>query len=180
MEGIEIIEVREEMIKQLQQLAKQTFVETFAESNSKEDIEKYLDESLNEERIRYEVANPKSLFYIAWDQSKPIGYLKVNSGAAQSELQEEDSLEIERIYVKSEFHGKKVGQLLYHKALEIARTQHKSAIWLGVWEKNPRAIAFYEKNGFVAFDKHIFMMGNDKQTDILMRKSLDFTGQHPI
>lgn len=172
MDGIEIMEVGEDMVTELQQLAKQTFVETFAESNTKEDIAAYLDESLKKERLKYEVKNPNSLFYIARNQSKPVGYLKVNLGAAQTELREEASLEIERIYVKSEFYGKKVGQLLYDKALEIARTHHKSSIWLGVWEKNPRAIAFYRKNGFEAFDKHIFIMGNGKMTDIMMRKQL--------
>lgn len=116
--------------------------------------------------------NPNSLFYTAWDYLEPVGYFKVNFKGAQTELQEQDSLKIERIYVKSEYHGKKVGQLLYNKAVEVARSTDKSSIWLGVWEKNPRAIRFYEKNGFQAFDKHIFKM-DDEQTDILMRKSLD-------
>ncbi len=173
MEGIEIIEVGLDMVSQLQQLAKQTFVETFAESNTKEDIAKYLSESLSEDRLKYEIQNPDSLFYIAWDQSEPVGYLKVNLGAAQSELQEEDSLEIERIYVKSDYHGKKIGQILYNKALEVAQGTNKSSIWLGVWEKNPRASRFYEKNGFQPFGKHIFKMGDDEQTDILMRKFLN-------
>ena len=172
MEEIQIIDVHVNMVAELQQLAMQTFIETFAKSNTQDDIETYLAECLNEERLKYELENPNSFFYFALEQSQPVGYLKVNLGAAQTELQENDSLEIERIYVKSEFHGKKVGQLLYDKAFEIAQTHHKSSIWLGVWDKNPRAIAFYQKNGFVAFDKHIFIMGSDKQTDIMMRKQL--------
>jgi diamine N-acetyltransferase len=75
--------------------------------------------------------------------------------------------------VKSTYHGKKVGQLLYNKALEIAKRQKKSLIWLGVWEENPKAIRFYEKNGFVAFDKHIFKFGEDEQTDVMMKKVID-------
>ncbi|MNE41268.1 Protease synthase and sporulation negative regulatory protein PAI 1 [compost metagenome] len=81
-------------------------------------------------------------------------------------------MEIERIYVLRAFHGKKVGQILYEKALQIAEVLGLSFIWLGVWEKNLRAIQFYEKNGFVAFDKHIFKLGDDEQTDIMMKKEL--------
>lgn len=165
-------EVTLDDIASLQKIARLTFIETFAESNTEEDLHKYVADSFNEERITNEVKNPNSLFYIAWDDLEPIGYFKVNFKGAQTELQEQDSLEIERIYVKSEYHGKKVGQLLYNKALEVAQSTDKSSIWLGVWEKNPRAIRFYEKNGFQAFDKHIFKMGDDEQTDILMRKLL--------
>ena len=71
-----------------------------------------------------------------------------------------------------EFHGMKVGQLLYEKAIEIARLNNAEYVWLGVWEENPRAISFYKKNGFVEFDKHIFNMGNEDQTDIMMKKEL--------
>ena len=71
-----------------------------------------------------------------------------------------------------EFHGKKVGQFLYDKAIELAKEKNVDYVWLGVWEKNQRAIRFYEKNGFVIFDKHIFKLGNDAQTDILMKLTL--------
>ena len=82
-------------------------------------------------------------------------------------------MEIERIYVKSSHHGKKVGQLLYSKALDIAFLKDKKYIWLGVWEENKRAVNFYKKNGFEEFDKHIFRLGNDEQTDLMMKKILD-------
>lgn len=74
--------------------------------------------------------------------------------------------------MKSDYHGKKVGQILYKKALEIALLQNKAYLWLGVWEENSKAIRFYEKNGFVAFDKHIFKFGEDEQTDVMMKKEL--------
>ena len=124
-------------------------------------------------KIKSELNNPYSQFFIAWEEDYPIGYLKINSGKAQTELQDETSLEIERIYVKSSHHGKKVGQLLYNKALEIAKQLSKSYIWLGVWEENERALNFYKKNGFVEFDKHIFTLGEDRQTDLMMKKILD-------
>lgn len=157
----------------VQQVGRETFVETFAQSNTEADMNKYLEQSFNDEKVGDQLTNPDSLFYIAWEAENPIGYLKVNIGNAQTDLQDESALEIERIYVKSAYHGKKVANLLYEKALEVARSLQKSYMWLGVWEENPRAIRFYEKNGFVAFDKHLFMLGDDEQTDILMRKPLD-------
>lgn len=156
----------------LQDLGRQTFYETFAPHNSEEQIQQYLTESFAEEKLTQELNHPDSLFFIAWEQKDPVGYLKVNSGKAQTELQDATSLEIERIYVKSSHHGKKVGQLLYDKALETAIEQKKKYLWLGVWEENHRAVSFYKKNGFVEFDKHIFRLGNEEQTDLMMKKIL--------
>lgn len=156
----------------LQEISRSTFFETFAESNSESDMQQYLKVNFSLEKLGTELGNGNSLFYIAWDQTSAIGYLKVNTGAAQTELHEDHSLEIERIYVLNAYQGKKVGQLLYEKAVEIAGQLAKTSVWLGVWEENPRAIRFYEKNGFVAFSTHIFKVGDDEQTDILMRKSL--------
>ncbi|MDH6253776.1 ribosomal protein S18 acetylase RimI-like enzyme [Chryseobacterium sp. H1D6B] len=162
-----------EDLETLQSIGKHTFYETFAASNSKEAMEKYLEESFSAEKIKGEINNPDSLFFIAWENDDPIGYLKVNSGSTQTELKDDTALEIERIYVKSSHHGKKVGQLLYDKALEIAEQRKKAYLWLGVWEENPRAVNFYKKNGFVEFDKHIFRLGDDEQTDLMMKKVLD-------
>jgi Acetyltransferases len=156
----------------VQRIGRETFIETFADSNTEEDMNKYLESSFSDSRLTDELNNPESLFYIAWEDDKPVGYLKLNTGIAQTELQDRKALEIERIYVKSSHLGKKVGQLLYEKALDVALQQHNSYLWLGVWEKNPRAIRFYEKNGFIAFDKHIFKMGDDEQVDIMMKKEL--------
>ncbi|MGQ2984076.1 GNAT family N-acetyltransferase [Flavobacterium sp.] len=156
----------------LEKIGRETFFETFADSNSPHDMQEYLDKNFSPEKIKEELGDPGSGFYILWDGGYPAGYLKVNSGNAQTEVKRDDSLEIERIYVRSAYFGKKAGQQLYEKALEIAYDQKKTFIWLGVWEKNPRAIRFYEKNGFSAFDKHIFKMGSDEQTDIMMRKYL--------
>lgn len=172
MEDIQVKKAAIEDLHTIQCVGRETFSETFGESNTEADMNKYLEDSFNEKKIKAELSNPGSLFFIAWDNKNPIGYLKVNSGNAQTEQQHDTALEIERIYVKSSHHGKKVGQLLYEKAMEIAKHQRNSYIWLGVWEKNPRAIRFYEKNGFIAFDKHIFKMGNDEQIDIMMKKEL--------
>lgn len=156
----------------IQQIGRETFLETFRDYNTQEDMEIYLENSFNDHQMIAELNNADSAFYIAWADNIPIGYLKVNTGLAQTEQQDEKALEIERIYVKSNYHGKEVGQLLLKKALELAQEGNRTYLWLGVWEENRRALRFYEKNGFVAFGKHIFKMGKDEQIDIMMKKIL--------
>ncbi len=160
-------------LETIRSVGRETFYETFAQHNSEDEIQKYLDESFSTEKLEKELNNSDSQFFIAWEEDHAIGYLKVNSGKAQTELQDETSVEIERIYVKSSHHGKNVGQLLYDTALQVAYQKGKKYIWLGVWEENIRAVNFYKKNGFVEFDKHIFRLGNDEQTDLMMKKVLD-------
>ncbi len=172
MTSIIIRKVSAEELEVLQGIGRETFYETFAKDNSEDEMQKYLDESFSTEKISQELNTPDSCFFIAWEEDNPVGYLKVNAGKAQTELQDDASMEIERIYVKSSHHGKKVGQLLYDKALEIALEGKKQYLWLGVWEENLRAVNFYKKNGFVTFDKHIFRLGSEEQTDLMMRKDL--------
>ena len=159
-------------IDKLQSIGRQTFFETFSAGNSAENMEQYLRDGFSIEKLLEELTNPMTKFYFAEEDNQVIGYLKVNMGTAQTELQDNNALEIERIYVLKAYHGKQVGQLLYEKAIEIARSMQVHYVWLGVWEENPRAIRFYEKNGFVAFDKHVFTLGEDEQTDIMMKLEL--------
>lgn len=172
MPNIDIIQVTQSDIDQLQKIGRQTFYETFAAGNSEENMNKYLLEGFSIKKLNDELHDTNVQFYFAICDGNTIGYLKLNIGQSQSELKEVNALEIERIYVLKDFHGKKVGQLLYDKALQIARDKNVDFVWLGVWEKNPRAINFYKKNGFVEFDKHIFKLGNDEQTDIMMKLTL--------
>ena len=172
MENISIRKVTLKDIDQLQQIGRQTFAETFSAANTGENMTKYLEEGFSKERLTAELNNPNSELYFAELDGKVIGYLKLNFGSSQTELKDDKTLEIERIYVLNEFHGKKVGQLLYEQAMQIARQTNVDYVWLGVWEENPRAINFYKKNGFVAFDKHIFKLGDDEQTDIMMKLQL--------
>lgn len=156
-------------LAQLQKIGKTTFTETFTEHNTKEDLEKYLKESFAADKLITELENPDAAFYFAAINEEVIGYLKINFGNAQTELKDNKSVEIERIYVLQAYHGKKIGQLLYNKAIEIAKEHQAHYVWLGVWEENHRALQFYKKNGFVQFDTHIFKLGNDEQTDIMMK-----------
>ena len=163
-------------VAQLQKIGMATFSETFTEFNTPENLNKYLVESFSIEKLSSEINNTHSEFYLALDDVKDdtnaIGYLKVNFGESQTELKDSKSLEIERIYVLKEYQGKEVGLSLYQKALTIAKQSNVEYIWLGVWEKNVRAINFYKKNGFVTFDTHIFKLGDEQQTDFMMKLQL--------
>jgi ribosomal protein S18 acetylase RimI-like enzyme len=153
----------------IQEISKQTFIETFADVNTPENMENYVREYFNSEQVASEINNPNSAFYLASLENEIIGYMKLNIGNSQTEKQKENNLEIHRIYVSQTFHGKKIGQLLLDEAIKTAKQMVVNSIWLGVWEENHRAIQFYTKNGFFEFDKHIFTLGNDIQTDLLMR-----------
>lgn len=156
----------------LQAIGRKTFAETFAANNSAENLVAYLEEGFSEEKQRAELQNENSQFYFAEIDGEVLGYLKVNYAEAQTEAQDPDALEIERIYVLKEYHGKQVGALLYEQALAIAKERKAPYIWLGVWEENPRAIRFYQKQGFFEFGEHIFQLGDDSQRDVLMRKNI--------
>ena len=172
MTNIEIRKASINDLEDLQKIGRQTFSETFAAENTEEDMAKYVEESFSVERLSAELNNPDSEFYVAVQHNDVIGYLKLNFGKSQTELKDNRALEIERIYVLKAFHGKKIGQLLYDKAIQVATNNKVEYVWLGVWEENHRALRFYKKNGFVAFDKHIFKLGNDEQTDIMMKLEL--------
>ena len=173
MENITVQKISISDLPALQKIGRQTFYETFAASNTEENITKYLEEGFSEDKLTTELEDQNAEFYFATLDNEVIGYLKLNFGASQTELKDDKALEIERIYVLQEFHGKKVGQILYNKAIEVAKDKKSDYVWLGVWEENPRAISFYKKNGFEEFDKHIFKLGNDEQTDIMMKLKLN-------
>jgi len=172
MENFKIKKVSINDIIQLQEIGRKTFFETFSESNTEKNMTQYLEEGFSVEKLSEELSTDNSEFYFAVIDNAVVGYLKINSGASQTELQDNAGLEIERIYVLKEYHGKKAGQFLYEHAIQIAETSKVNFVWLGVWEENHRAISFYKKNGFVEFDKHIFVLGTDEQTDIMMKKNL--------
>ena len=172
MENINIVKISISDIDQLQKISRQTFYESFSALNTVENMEKYLEEGFSVERLGAELNDKNAQFYFAMLGNDIIGYLKLNFGDSQTELKDNKALEIERIYVLKEFQGRKIGQLLYEKAIEVAKQAGADYVWLGVWEENPGAINFYRRNGFVEFDKHIFKLGDDEQTDIMMKLQL--------
>ncbi|MBF8455640.1 GNAT family N-acetyltransferase [Kaistella sp. G5-32] len=173
MEKVDLKKVTLVDLEQLRKISRKTFYETFSSGNTEENMKIFLDEAFSQEKLTSELHDTNSEFYFATIDQMVIGYLKLNFGSSQTELQDDKAIEIERIYVIQEFLGKKVGQLLYNKAIEIAKDKKADYIWLGVWEENPRAIRFYTKNGFVEFDQHIFKVGDDEQTDIMMKLNLN-------
>jgi GNAT superfamily N-acetyltransferase len=158
-----------EDLKTLQFISEKTFTETFAAVNTPENLANYIEQSFNSEQLSMEINNQNSQFYLAFSATEAVGYLKINFGDAQTETLTKNAIEIHRIYVLQAFHGKKVGQLFLDKVIAVAQQMAVDSIWLGVWEENHRALQFYTKNGFVAFDKHIFTLGDDVQTDLLMQ-----------
>lgn len=164
-----IEKVNESEVEELQSISRQTFYETYCTMNTKENMDKYLNENLSISTLKKELKNPNSEFYIIKDLDKNIGYLKLNMGPAQTDIKDASALEIERIYVIKEYQGKKAGQQLYEKTIQVAKEKMLKYIWLGVWQENSKAIQFYVKNGFEIFDQHVFKLGDEEQTDFLMR-----------
>jgi ribosomal protein S18 acetylase RimI-like enzyme len=161
-----------EDLQELQNISVETFTETFKEQNSPEHLNAYLEKAYNLNQLEKELANHSSQFFFVLFNEEIAGYLKVNTDEAQSEAMDNESLEIERIYVKKEFQKHGLGKQLMNKAVEIAEEQKKKRIWLGVWEENENAIAFYQKKGFVQTGSHSFYMGDDEQVDLIMTKTL--------
>lgn len=161
-----------EDVCELQAISVETFTETFQEQNSPEHLNAYLEKAYNLEQLELEIDNPSSQFFFAYVDQEVAGYLKINTGDAQSETMGEDALEVERIYVKKQFQKHGLGKYLMSKAMEIAQEQKKKKIWLGVWEDNENAIAFYQRKGFSQTGSHSFFMGDDEQVDLIMTKTL--------
>ena len=158
--------------KQLQEISHITFDETFRAQNKPENMESYLTQAFTEEKIKNELSEENSQFFFIYAGEEPAGYLKVNIADAQTEEMGNEALEIERIYILKAFQNRGLGRILFDKTMDIADEMQASKIWLGVWEKNNKAIAFYKKLGFSEYGSHSFYMGDEEQTDIIMVKPL--------
>ena len=169
MNPTEIRKATESDLEIIQKMSIKTFKETFASVNTPENIATYVKASFSKKQLTKELNNANSQFYVAYLNEEAVGYLKINVGDAQTETITRSALEIHRIYVLQKYHGKNIGKLLLDEAKNIALHTGVECIWLGVWEENHRALRFYTKNGFVVFDRHVFTMGNDDQTDLLMQ-----------
>jgi len=169
---IDVVEVGLNDLRLLREIAKRTFYDSFAGMNSAENMRLYADEYLTDEKLKSEILNPESKFFFSKIEDLPVGYFKVNRGNAQTVLPNEQAFEIERIYVEQAYKGNGIGKMLISKAIELAGACGANYLWLGVWEHNQPAIRFYEKNGFKQYSHHIFKLGEDEQTDLLMKRIL--------
>jgi ribosomal protein S18 acetylase RimI-like enzyme len=153
-------------------LGVQTFRETFDAVNTPENMNLYIDRTFSREKIRSEFDETGAVFFIVEEQQKPVGFAKVRASKKEPGLKGNLALEIERIYAVKNVIGKGVGKALMQTCLDYAKSTGYDVVWLGVWEHNARAIEFYSKWGFQKFGQHVFMLGTDAQTDILMQKKI--------
>jgi diamine N-acetyltransferase len=161
-----------EDLQVLQEISSETFHDTFKDQNSLENMKAYLERAFNLKQLEKELTHISSEFFFVYFNNEVAGYIKINANDAQSEEMGDESLEIERIYIKYNFQKHGLGKYLLNKAIEIAMERNKKKIWLGVWEKNENAIAFYHKMGFIQTGVHSFYMGDEEQFDFIMTKTL--------
>lgn len=159
-------------LKTLQEISFETFNDTFAKQNSPENINAYLDNAYTDEKLTTELQTPHSTFFFLYKDDELAGYLKVNTDEAQTEAIAVNALEIERIYIRSTHKRQGLGRYLIDQACNLAVKKGKETIWLGVWEHNQPARAFYQTMGFVRQGQHSFFMGDDEQTDFIMVKNV--------
>jgi diamine N-acetyltransferase len=156
----------------LRDLSITTFVDTFSHVNDKEHMDQYIATAMNMEQILSELNDVENKFFLAYIQDTPVGFTKMRTKEIPEELAGSNPIEIERIYVSKDHHGQKIGAALMRHCIDYAMGNSYNAIWLGVWEHNQKAIDFYTRWGFTFFSSHIFMLGTDAQTDVLMKKEL--------
>jgi ribosomal protein S18 acetylase RimI-like enzyme len=135
-------------------------------------MEKYLEGAYNITKLSEEMKTKGTFFYFLYKDNEIIGYIKLNKKPFQSDINDEESLEIERIYIQKEHQGNGYGKYLINFSIKVAVKLKKKYIWLGVWERNNEALVFYRKMGFEEFGKHLFRMGDEMQTDLLMKKEI--------
>ena len=150
-------------------LGRRTFIKAFEKDNKPEDFKEYLDSAFGEERLLKELQDINSAYYFINMDSSLVGYIKLNENEAQSDIKDINSIELERIYVLSEFQGQGIGEWILAQVISMAKAKNRSYVWLGVWEHNPKAIKFYQRLGFYKFGSHPYFIGNDEQTDWLLR-----------
>jgi|SRR5688572_7848005 len=158
--------------QELLELSRQTFIDTFGPHNTAENMRLYVEKTFTLDEIKKELKDANATFILTEEADQLIGYAKLRANNNPAELRGKHAIEIERIYSIQAYLGKNVGKTLMQACLDLARSRGYSAVWLGVWEHNPRAIRFYEKYGFEKFGSHPFWLGNDPQTDLLLKRDL--------
>lgn len=158
-------------------LAERTFRDTFADDNSADDMDAYVRDAFSLDRVRAELADDASTFLLAFvdGREQPIGYARLRTGTAGASVTGPDPVELQRLYADRSVLGRGVGAALMRASLDAARSAGRRTLWLGVWEQNARAIAFYERWGFEKVGSHVFRLGSDHQTDLIMARPVPGT-----
>ncbi|HWB27190.1 MAG TPA: GNAT family N-acetyltransferase [Chitinophagaceae bacterium] len=169
---IDIRPARPGDVLQLQQLSIITFTDTYGVYNTPANMQLFIEERYTVQQLLQELNNTRMQFFMAYNGNEPVGYIKLRTEEEPAELAGRRHIEIERIYVLPAFKGMKIGKKLIDYAAAIAQQQQYEVIWLGVWEENKSAQAFYTKQGFTIFGEHPFLLGADAQKDWLMKREL--------
>lgn len=160
--------------KTLAEFSARVFYESFIDQNNPQDMQAYIKEAFTEAKMLEEIQSPDSQFFLVFSPDNELmGYAKIIVGREiPTEIAQYKIIELQRIYVDKKFQAQKVGKLLMQKCVETAQNQGFEVLWLGVWEYNEKARNFYQAWGFEIFGSHIFQLGADAQTDLLMKKCL--------
>jgi len=158
--------------KLIADISHQTFYDTFASENTSENMDKFLNEQFTKGKLMFEVGASENIFLLAYVNDEVAGYAKLRDSRVPISLGSKNAIEVARLYAMSGMIGKGIGKELMSHCIDIARQKEKDYLWLGVWEKNYRAIEFYTKWGFEKFDDTDFLLGDDVQKDWLMRKAV--------
>ena len=162
--------IRNDELDILREISIKTFIETFASQNKEENIKQYLETKMSLANLKEELNNMNSYFYFIIINSKIIGYTKLNFETAQTEkIFIGKAFEVERIYLLSKHARKGYGRKAFENIFQIGKKKGYEKVWLGVWEYNKNAIEFYKHMGFKIFSKHSFLLGDDNQTDLLLK-----------
>jgi GNAT superfamily N-acetyltransferase len=156
----------------LAKLGAKTFSDSFARDNTPQNMAAYLAGAFGPGKQAKELADTNSRYLIAESDATVVGYARLQFGPAHGDVGGGQPVEIARLYARKAWIGKGVGKRLMEACLETARKAGCDRIWLGVWEKNRQAIAFYEKWGFGKVGEKVFQLGDDPQRDWLMVKHL--------
>jgi diamine N-acetyltransferase len=167
----------------LSRLAATTFRDTFAAENAPENMERYLAEAFTPEQQAAEIADPHCTILLAEHELSSgnvelVGYAHLASESTPEAVAGPAPLELKRLYVARAWHGRGVAQALMNAVLDAARARGAKTLWLGVWERNARAVAFYEKYGFTRVGQHSFVLGSDVQIDWVLARPLEIESRN--
>jgi diamine N-acetyltransferase len=179
---MKIKKVTEKELPALIELARSTFIAAFGEQNNPDDFAAYVASAFTFATFKNELDTEGSVFYLMENENELIGYFKLNHNKIPHDginltpefnaIKTNKMTELERIYLIDKMHGKGFAKDMINAAFELAKIEQSAFIWLGVWENNLKAIKFYQKSGFNKFGEHLFIIGDDAQTDWLMWKEL--------
>lgn len=170
--AMEIVPVGEHELPALVDISRETFTHTYAHLNDPDNFRQYVARAYAPEKLAAEMATAGSFFFFARQGDQIAGYTKLNIPRPVRELPGEAHIEVERIYVRDTYKGQGIGRALLHHAITFGQHHQMEYLWLGAWQKNTPALAWYQRQGLAIFATHVFQLGNEAQDDYLLFLSL--------